>query len=176
VPSNKIIIMGMPAQPPIGGPPHDFGPPVGSGPISAAEVRILYLLVQIQHGLGRMEEAIGSLKAVTNSHREEIQKLAERTIKTESVLPALQTAVDRHYADLDGLGARHNKDLNELKNDVNEVGRRIERDLNEMGRRLDREISDLRNIAHTAVSFGKFGLALLAGGVLAELIRHFYSK
>ena len=103
---DKIIIMAAPAQPPMGGPPQDFGPP---GPISTAEVRILYLLVQVQHGLGRMEEAIGALKIATNSHR----------------------------TDLDGLGARHNKDLSELKSDVNELGRKLENDVNQLGRRLE---------------------------------------
>lgn len=160
--SNKIVIMSSPAQSPIGGPPQDFGPPVGSGPISTAEVRILYLLVQIQHGLGRMEEAIVSLKAATNFHNEEIQKLMERTIKIESVLPALQTTVDRHHTDLNELGTRHNKELNELE-------KRLVSDLNQTGRRLDREIGDLRNVSHTASTLGKIAL-VITGPVAATII------
>jgi len=171
--------MAAPAQPPMGGPPQDFGPP---GPISTGEVRILYLLVQIQHGLGRMEEAIGSLKAATDSHNEEIKRLIERTIKAETTLASVDKTVDRHHADLDGLGTRHNKDVSEVKNDLNDLGRKLEIRLNEtaqriengmnlMGRRLEEQIREPDRIAHTVASFGKFALALIAGGGLMELFR-----
>jgi len=184
VQSNKIITMAGQDQPPIGGPPQDFGPP--GGPIAAAEIRILYLLVQIQHGLGRMEEAIGALRAATESHNEDIKRLIERTIKAETTLTDVDETVDRHRTDLDGLGARHSKDLNELKNDVNALDRKLENDINQVARRLenkinelgtgiDKNISDLKindigklnNIAHTTASFGKFA----AGGGLLELLR-----
>jgi len=138
---DKIIIMAAPAQPPMGGPPQDFGPP---GPISTAEVRILYLLVQIQHGLGRMEEAIASLKAVADSNNEEIKRLIERTIKAETTLANVDKTVDRHHADLDGLGARHNEDLSKLKNDLNQMGGRLENKINELGTELRRETSEIK--------------------------------
>src|SRR5712692_9056258 len=98
--------MSSSAQSPIGGPPQDFGPPVGSGPIAAAEVRILYLLVQIQHGLGRMEEAIATLKATTQSQNEDIRQLVDRMIRIEATLPDFQKTVERHDTDLNELRRR----------------------------------------------------------------------
>jgi hypothetical protein len=173
--SKKILIMASRSQSPEGVPPGSQEP-FGPGPYSAGQIHILDLLTKIEARLGATWHATRNLEDTSRIHDERILQLIERTTKAETTLADAKETVGRNTRDLDGLGARHSKDLGELKKDVNEVGRRIERDLNEMGRRLDREISDLRNVAHTAVSFGKLGLALLAGGVLAELIRHFFSK
>jgi hypothetical protein len=122
-----------------------------------------------------MEEAIGSLKAATDSHNEEIKRLIERTIKAETTLASIDKTVDRHNADLDGLGTRHNKDVNDLGRKLeirlNETAQRIENGMNLMGRRLEEQIREPDRIAHTVASFGKFALALIAGGGLMELLR-----
>jgi hypothetical protein len=164
--SNKIVIMGSQAQiPPMGGPQQDFGPPAGSAPITAAEIRVLYLLVQIQHGLGRMEEAIGTLKANGQTQDEELRRLDDRTIRIEATLPDLQKTVDRHGMDLNELGKRHTKELNDL-------GIRLGNDINVL---RNKDIGDLKNLAHTAKILGYVALTL-AGIIGTAFVTYLFRK
>jgi chromosome segregation ATPase len=145
--------------------------------------QIGYLLYDVREALGELRNAAKVSDDARKINDEKILQLFERTIRAETTLSDLKETVDRRNADLDGLGTRHNKDVSELKNDLNDLGRQLERRLNEaaqriensmnqMGRRLEEQIREPDRIAHTVASFGKFALAVIAGGGLTELIRY----
>ena len=191
--SKKVLIMPDPAESSSESVPRE--PTSASSPHGSEgelQLQIGYLLADIRESLGELRNAAKVSDEARKINDERILQLIERMAKVETALADAREKVGRNSSDLDGLGARHNRDLNELKKDVNEAGRRLERDINEMGRRLENKINDLgtglgknisdlrindigrlNNVAHTTSSFGKFALALLAGGGLSELLRIF---
>jgi uncharacterized membrane protein YccC len=186
---GNLIVMGTTGN----AVPNDLPPPVfDRGSREDTERQIAYLLFDIRN----MIQAMSTIKPLDDARKvqdERIMQLLERAVRTETNLSNLEkiidrnnvelkTTADRHHADLDGLGTRHNKDTSELKNDLNDLGRQLERQLNEatqrietsmnqMGRRLEDQIREPDRIAHTVASFGKFALAVIAGGGLTELLR-----
>lgn len=99
----KLIIMGTaPNIPPPNIPPSD------REPLSDAEVKleIAYLLAEIQQNLGATSNAVRILEDARKIYDERILQLIERTTRTESAIPGLKETVDRHTADLNGLGRR----------------------------------------------------------------------
>ncbi len=93
--------------------------------------------------LGMLSNATKVLDDARKINDEKILQLFERTTKAETTLAGLEKTIDRNNTDLRATTERHATDLNGL------------------GR-----------VAHTAVSFGKLGLAVVAGGLLAELFRY----
>jgi hypothetical protein len=189
--SKKVIIMSSQNESLREGESHDSArSEVNRGSDGDLQLQIGYLLADIRESLGEVRNAAKVSDDARKINDEKILQLFERTIRAETTLSGLKETVDRRSTDLDGLGARHNEDLNELKNNVNELGRKLENDINQVARRLENKINELgtgigknisdlkindigklNNVAHTTASFGKFALALLAGGGLSELLR-----
>jgi hypothetical protein len=113
-------------------------------PYSAVEIRILHLLLDMREKHGGTATATRILEDARRIHDERILQLIERTTRAESALSFLRDMIDRNYTDLRATTDRHATDLNGL------------------GR-----------VAHTTVSFGQLGLALIAGGLLTALVIHF---
>jgi hypothetical protein len=72
--------------------PEGEGPVVAPGPISASDMRTLYMGVDIHRTLGRMEHAIEVLEDTAKSH----SKKLERVDRMDYSLPVLENAVALH--------------------------------------------------------------------------------
>ena len=93
---GKVIVMSSAASPLPS--EHSFG--ASSGPISAGEIRTLYLLMDVQKRLGGAETSIADLQDASKRHDEWIHRLTEQT----AVLPGLAATIALHTKDLNGLG------------------------------------------------------------------------
>src|SRR5271165_3515836 len=96
------------------------------------QLQIGYLLADIREGLGEVRNAAKVSDNARKINDERILQLVERTTRAETALSGLEKTIDRHNADLRATIERHAIDLNGL------------------GR-----------VAHTTVSFGQLGLALI---------------
>jgi hypothetical protein len=68
------------------------GPVVAPGPISASDMRALYMGVDIHRTLGGMEHAIRSLESANSSHGEKLQQIVRQTDRTDFALSILEKA------------------------------------------------------------------------------------
>jgi hypothetical protein len=75
-------------------------------PLSNAEVllQISYGLAEIRDNLGEMRRAVEILEDARKTYDERILQLIKTTTATDSALPGLKSTIDRHSADLNGLG------------------------------------------------------------------------
>jgi hypothetical protein len=145
VSSKKVLIMPSPAESSSEGVAREPTPAASTrGSEGDLQLQIGYLLADIRESLGEVRNAAKVSDDARKINDERILQLVERTTRAETTLSGLEKTIDRHNADLRATIERHATDLNGL------------------GR-----------VAHTTVSFGQLGLALIAGGLLTALAIHF---
>jgi hypothetical protein len=120
-------------------------------PYSINDLHDLNIVLDIFRGL---EHRLSVVETIAKFHGGKIEQLIQWTI----ALPNIEKEVAQNSKDLKELGPQHNKDLNEL-------GKRLEKDVNALGGRHDKDIKELEKIAHTASTFGRIAIVLIASSV-----------